>query len=273
MDWLKNNKWKIVTGVVALVFVLAWFSTRADAAEPDLAPVSVTQERVLEAGEVEFFYTYNNQRANGVNDGSHSFGGLWSPVNAITLGASTVNNDGFGDTFVFGTVEAGELLGFEVRPSLGVSIPNGFSNNGPLFDEASGTTDLVPAVSFVRNGFGDAGDGVELGAQWKGEFRLGKNDFNFDIGDSHTLTAWGAIRPHELASLYVFGQGQFISSADGFMLAGNSEAVRVGAGVNVYVEGFRVSGEVAVPVHESYTGLRNGLDEARVFRVGAQRTF
>lgn len=267
-----TNKWKIATICIALVLFFATLN-RVWAAETDLAPLSVTQERLLESGETEFFYTYANVRENEQNDGDHVFGGLWAPFDFVTLSASTTYfddfNDGFGDIFLSATAEVGNLFGFDVRPSLGVSIPNGFTNNDFFVDDSSGTFDLLPAVTVLTQV-----EFVTIGAQVKGNIRVGSNPSDFTLGDEYLLTAWGTVQPVDFASVYTFIQAQLIGSPEGVLaVPGSSEAVRVGLGTHGYVENWRVSAEATVPLFENYLGFQNNFDESRVFRFGVQRTF
>ena len=279
---LSRNKWKVATGVVVATLLLATCASAET--EIDRAPLSVTQERVLGEGDVEFFYTYNNEKDNGDVTASHDFGGLWAPFDFVTLSASTDYNDvvdnGFGDTFLNATLNV-EALGLDVRPAIGVSIPNGFTESPtPVDQRSSGTFDFQPAVAVIADL--EAVPGGELGFQYVGTFRTGVNDLDFTYGDQHTLKGWLAVQAFEFATLYGLVEGRFngstlvgtdfLDSAQQLTLLESYETVNVGAGAHTYLAGFRVSGEVAVPIHES-RDLEQVFDEQRVFRLGVQRTF
>lgn len=273
VEFLKNNKWKVVTGLVAAVLLVAFVSS-ASAAEVDRAPVSVTQERVLDSGDTEFFYVYNNEKTSGVGvTSSHAFGGLWAPFDFVTVGASTDYNDsvanGFGDVFVSGTASV-NLLGVDVRPSVGVSIPNGFVEGSPAANQfSSGSVDLVPALTVLVGG----DTGLQLGAQYKGVFRVDNNNDSYAFGDENLVTGWASVQPVDYASVYVFANAKFVGESTGVFVADSYESVSVGAGVNTYVSGFRVSAEASVPVVDEYNGLTAAFEEARTVRVGVQRAF
>lgn len=270
-NFLKRNLIWVLAAVLAIV-AISLVTSRADAAEPDRAPIAVTQERLLDVGEVETFYSYSNRKFNGNVTSNHDFGAMLGLTDFLTVGASTyyadTANSRVGDFFVFGTLDAGDLFGFEVRPSLGVSIPNGFNAADPTLQfVSSGSTDLQPAVSVIGN-VGPLG----VGAQYVGVFRLDNAPNGLTLGDENTLKAWASSTMFNNVVVYAAAEAAFVESGTGFAFDTGSEAVLLGAGARTTLAGFELSGEAFFPVYEDYDSLA-AFNEQRVFRLGVQRSF
>lgn len=276
LDTLKNNKWK-VAGVVAVIAAVALFTTRADAADFDQAPLGVTQERLLNSGDVEPFYTYENFKFNDDATSRHNFGVNVGVLDRFTVGASTyyadASNNRVGDVFVYGTARVGNLFGIAVVPSVGLLIPNGFERGDPLNQQVSaGSYSLQPALTLV----GDVGP-LQVGAQYVGVFRLDDNPRGSQLGDVNTVKAWAAATVFNNVTLYATGEAEFVGDTTGtfrnstLRFADGSESVLLGAGARYRVAGFEVAGEVLFPVYEEFS--RASLNEQRVFRLGVQRAF
>ena len=269
---IKNNRYKAGFAAILAVALLLGYCTNAEAAETDRAPLSVTQERLLNAGDVETFYVYNNSKFNSDVTSTHDFGALWAPFDFLTLGASSYYADGsengVGDVFVFGTASVGNLFGFDVRPSVGVNVPNGFDVAVPAPEQiSSGTYDLQPALTLV----GDLGP-FEAGAQYVGVFRLGDNDGGYTLGDENAVKSWLSIEALDGVVAFAAAEAMFVGSGEGVFAPSSYESVLVGGGLRTTVYGFQLTGEAYLPVHEDFSGVAN-FNEQRVFRLGVQRTF
>lgn len=271
LEFLSKHKKKLIAGLV-IVVLLALVTNKAEAAEADRAPLGVTQERLLSSGDVEPFYTYENAKFNGSASSSHGFGVMLGLADFLTVGASTAYVDGLtengvGDFFVFGTLDAGNLLGLDIRPSLGVVIPNGFDQGVLSAVEVSdGSYSLQPSLALV----GDLGP-FGVGAQYVGVFRLDDNDNGTRLGDENTVKAWASSTLFNNVVLFAAAEANFVESTSGLAFADGSENVLLGGGARVTLAGFEVAGEVYFPVYEKFD-LASANDQ-RVFRLGVQRSF
>lgn len=275
LKFIWDNKIKFGLGAA---FLLGWLfmANRAAAEEYDRGPISVTQERILDAGKIAFEYTYGNNKFDGNVTAQHGFDAKLAPTGWLTLGASSYYADaaqnGFGDLFVYGTVDAGNILGIEIIPSLGLSIPNGFNHHFGFDQISSGTYDLQPAVALIT----DVGP-LQLGAQWVGVYRLDDNKLDFALGDKNTAKAWVSVTPWKQVTLFAFAQSDFVQNLDPppYVKFANTsfDTVFVGAGARTSVEGFSLRGELMFPVLENYDATFAGINNQRVFKVSLSKTF
>ena len=173
--------------------------------------------------------------------------------------------------------------------SLGASIPTGAIDNlggTPLapagtvlpygMQLGSGSFDLLPSASvFVQNPQG------AVGAQLGGRLHLGDNDRGYRLGDRVRATAWLSPQINEMLSLsfrILYENFDGISGLDGGIDGAadpsanaefqGGEFVEIPVGLNLFLTdgpfaGHRVSGELAMPVHQDY----NGVQPNRNFRL------
>ena len=274
------TKSEIIVGVVAAMIAIIFtgfvlWSTlfgSASAAEPDTAPIFVTQERMLDNGEIEFFGTYTNNVYNGGSDNNvYQFGGLYAPRDWLTVGA-TVSE---GDIVALATTKVGNVLGMQIRPSIGLSYPVGYDTVSAFgtVGDSSGTIDLTPALSLM----GEYGR-FDLGTQWMGTFRLNDNDDGFTYGDVNRLAAWASVDVRDNVSVYVAGKYTNTGAIDNLPTflttigSTESETLQAGVGTRVELYGFDVKGEFFIPVSEDFN-TANQFNEVRQFSLSVQRLF
>lgn len=279
---------KFLTGLfAATVALFAVACAPAHASEADTAPIAVTQERLLAAGDFEVFGTFEDAKFDGNQDAQLvRFGGLFAPTDTFTLGASStyINESGqLGDLVLFVTADAGDLVGLDVRPSLGINIPVDYENVNsvggvtvpslqvPFTTNSSGTVDLLPALAVL----GSVGP-FDAGAQYSGEIRFDENDDDFTYGDEHVLAGWLSTET-SIDGLSFYGAGEYTYTGDISGVAGlgdtSSEVLLVGAGAKSEFAGFTLKGEAYIPVVEDFNSSVAQFAEVRTVRVSLQRTF
>lgn len=176
----------------------------------------------------------------------------------------------------------------------GLSIPTGDTtdrdvyHNGPSRHPyhlrlGSGTFDLLPGVTYLGQS-----DDWSWGVQGVATIRLGENDEEYTLGDRYLLTAWGARRLNDFASVSLRLAGQVwedIQGADPTLDVSNpmnapheqsGRRLDVALGINLYapsgaLKGHRIGLEVGLPIAHSEDA---GVHETQwYFTAGWQYAF
>ena len=214
------------------------------------------EEHHEEGGDAE----HGEQHENGLPPGTHSHG-----------------TAGWGDTSIAAMVRLFNAHRQTVLLNIGLSLPTGSVSetvNGSFayygMQPGSGTFDLLPGITHVGQS-----DHFSWGAQYSAIVRLeDQNDSGFRKGDIHQVTAWGAVKLSEWASLSAriqyrtegavrghYSGEHFHSSPYGFPRNYGGDTLDLGIGLNFYVprgllKGNRLAIEALMPVYQDVNGIQ-----------------
>ena len=214
--------------------------------------------------------------------------------------AFSTESAGIGDVSATALVKLARIAGGQVHAGLGASVPTGSvdqRDDTPMGEDqllpypmqtGSGTVDLRPSLTAFTKG-----DRLSGGGQVRGTVRLGTNRRDFAYGDAVGLTAWGAARVTDFASvsLRLDGQawGNVTDEGSNYAMGVDSrlvptvfpelragERVELSAGVNTVVTGgplagLRLAAEAGLPVYQRLAGPQ--LETDVTVTVGAQYAF
>ncbi len=207
---------------------------------------------------------------------------------------------GLGDTKLAALVKLFDNGQQKMHYTLGISLPTGsideagnvLAPNGMVVDIdrlaypmqlGSGTPDALFGLTY--NGKG--GD-FSWGAQYSGTVRLGRNKYNYSLGDKHEGTAWLAYRWAPWISTSVRMSGKYEGSIDGrdmVITGGNPmsdplnsgrKELNLGLGINLlgtsgFLKGHRLALEVSQPIYQDLNGLQMKSDT--LVTIGWQKAF
>ena len=234
----------------------------------------------------------------------HMFGVMWAPSDRVTLmgmvnyidkemehvtfmgmmgtnrlGTFTTKTSGLGDTRLSALVRISEDDTSRWHAILGVSLPTGDieetdqiltpMNTRPSprlpypMQLGSGTYDLIAGLTYAQNG-----PRWGWGSQWESVFRIGENDEDYTLGDTHMVQGWLSYLVQEHLSLSarlsyktrdnIDGQDPLIAApvqtADPDRQAFDRIDLSVGTNVVVGHSGHRLALEVTTPLYQDFDG-------------------
>lgn len=232
----------------------------------------------------------------------HMFGAMYGITNQLTLAVMggfseremdhvrqnnttfRMENDGITDTSVNALYEFYNDGQHRIQFNAGVSLPTGSSNDrkadGSIFgypmQMGSGTYDLLPGLSYS----GKLTD-WSWGGQVNGNFRLGRNNRGYSLGDRYQLTGWAAKKVSDVFSISLRVDGQAWENINGYdreipgptfmappmdtnLQAGESVTTLIGFNAVMpkgsALEGQRFAVEFGIPVYERLDGPRLETD-------------
>lgn len=215
------------------------------------------------------------------------------------LGEFTTKTSGIGDTklSVLWKLldESGQPIDHKLHLNVGISLPTGSIDEedqvlSPMgtrptlrlpyaMQLGSGTYDLEPGITYV--GFFEQWG---WGAQYKALIRLGENDEDYTLGDSHMLSGWGSYRFANWASGSLRLTVHDTDSIDGMdpMIVApvqtanpenyGGERIDLAVGMNTITHaGHRFAFEYQIPIEQDVNGVQ--MEMQSMLTLGYQYAF
>tara|TARA_R110002072_G_scaffold13418_7_gene56180 strand:+ start:4829 stop:5902 length:1074 start_codon:yes stop_codon:yes gene_type:complete len=212
---------------------------------------------------------------------------------ATLLGEFRTSNAGFGDTKLSSLWGLYSSERHQLHLNMGVSIPTGSITakdtvltpmNTAMklrlpyaMQLGSGTWDVEPGITY-RGVYERWGWGAQYGAS----IRMGENDEDYQLGDTHQLTAWGSYRVADAVSISARLNHRFdgdLDGADQKIMApvttantdnygGRRSVIAIGlnlVGQKGALRGHRVAMEYLTPIDQDLNGIQMDLDDSITF--------
>jgi len=242
--------------------------------------------------------------------GMHMLGVMYAPSDDITLMAmaSYITNEmdlqtGMNVDFTtasagFGDLKLGMLYQFlnkkrqTLHSQVSVSIPTGSIDTtdetpaGELqlpypMQVGSGTYDVDLGLTYLGQC-----DAVSWGAQVKGTYRFGTNDFDYRLGNRYMINTWFAYKANDWLSFSARVEGLSVSEVQGVnpnlnpamvttadVANSGGKYMNAGLGFNLYakkgaLKGARFGAEYALPIHQDVNGIQ--LAQQQTITLGLQ---